>query len=129
MTINIFMVGRADPGARAEFTFVITRDELQPNTSLQAFADDQIKNYAKTLVDYRFVGKSRRTVNGADAVEYDLAWRSDTQTMYQRQVILQIDANKLIICTATASEFLDDARAAQVDAFLSSLAFRGARHA
>lgn len=122
MTINVFMVGDA---TSAEFTFVITRDVLPQGTDLQGFADAQLKTCAKTLGGYQFVGKRPRTIQALPALEYDFTWRSEQQTMYQRQLVLALGGAKLLVCTATARDFLDDGRVDQIEALLSSMKLRG----
>jgi hypothetical protein len=121
-SINIFSVGSEVAG---EFSFVITRDRIGPGVTLLEFAEGQLKQLSKAVNGITMVEQRQRSVADVVALEAEFIWKSDKGTMYQRQTYVPCaDRERVLILTATALDFIDDDRSAQIDALLDSFSFR-----
>jgi len=122
-SINIFSAGSAING---EFSYVMTRDRIGRGMTLVEFAEGQLKQLSKVVKDFKMVEQRQREVTHVVALEAEFIWKSDKGTMYQRQTYIpEPDGERVLILTATALDFIDDDRSAQIDALLDSFSFRG----
>jgi len=120
-SVNIFSVGTTAP---AEFSLVVTRDVLGSSISLKAFADAQLERLSQTLSRYVLLRQEGRVFGDKTAIDSEFTWISESRRIHQRQVLLQHDADRVLIFTATALDFLAADRSQQMDAILGGLEWR-----
>ncbi|KWK48498.1 hypothetical protein WT81_32320 [Burkholderia stagnalis] len=88
-TIHLFTVDAA--GASA-FTFVVSRAPMEPEDTVDTFAERLVKEMRKTLPRFELKRLEVREVDGETAREIDYRWVSDGTPLHQRQTVVMAPA-------------------------------------
>jgi hypothetical protein len=87
---------------------VITREKANAGEDLDAYANRQLVQNAKTVNKFKLLSHSRITLGGAPAVEIDFAWQHEVLglSLRQRHLIVQRGPFMLsIVLTATEEDY------------------------
>lgn len=116
-SVNVFAVGTSLPLA---LSFVISREEFDPQGDLATYAEERLDTVEHQLKDFKVIEKRQIEVAGSTALEAEFTWRGQAGLMYQRQTYVRA-GQQVLVFTATSRRELREEHRAQIDAVLSSL--------
>lgn len=100
-SVNIYV---SDMRTVPEFSFVVTRQRMEPGQDLKSYVNSQIRDLDKRMPDFHLIRLADRVLDGRAAVETEFTWRADDSGMHQIQVYLAQGAQALILTGTTKEE-------------------------
>jgi hypothetical protein len=119
-SVNIFTV--AQEGVN-RLSLVVTRDDPEPNDTLEAYAKRTLEGLGKALPEFKVIEQQSIEVNRASALVFDARFNSKQGPLFQRQALLFWEQRALSI-TASATFAHADTVRDQFSKFLASMRFR-----
>jgi hypothetical protein len=107
-SITVFAVP-PKPGQKVTANVVLTRDTLEGDGPIRAYADQQLVALAKGVESFTLHDRKECTVGGQPAAEVLFSWKSGTEVLQQRVVFVRVGGRTLVTFTATAhkNQFAD----------------------
>ncbi|WP_232457991.1 DcrB-related protein [Burkholderia ubonensis] len=84
-TMHLFTV---DAAGASGFTFVVSRAPMEPEDTVDTFAERLVKEMRKTLPRFELKRLEVREIDGEAAREIDYQWVSDGTQLHQRQTVV-----------------------------------------
>lgn len=99
-TVNMFL---APKGQSADFSLVVTREEVKPGQTLEGYVSEQAGKMTETFTAYRQLHRGDTTLGNQPAHEVEFLWEADGRPMHQHQTFVFARGMALTF-TATAPE-------------------------
>lgn len=101
-TVNTFVSGV--PG-KSQFNFTLSRDTSDPEETLEAYVDRQVRFLKNNIKGYRLVHQQICTLGHRhEGIEVYGTWKEGKQVIYQRQAAFIFSANTVVIFSATSGK-------------------------
>lgn len=99
-TVNMFL---APKGQSADFSLVVTREEINPSQTLREYVNEQSGKMTQTFAAYQQLRRNDTTLGGQSAHEIEFLWEAEGRLMHQHQTFVFARGMALTF-TATAPE-------------------------
>ncbi|TRW95911.1 DUF1795 domain-containing protein [Paracoccus sp. M683] len=116
-SINVVSSNLTGSGA----SFTITRDEMPWGMGFGEYVDDQGKQAAQALKDFKIHDRRELKVSDAPAVEMECSWVSKAGKMHQIITTVQGEGQKVLILTASVGGAMSENQKAEMRRIVSTL--------
>jgi len=123
-TINVFALRDDGP---SEWNLVVSRDELEPNESVEAYVARQLRLLSERVAGVTILAQARTTVDGEPAILVDFTWQTPEAKMHQRQVTVKVPGEgsaRVVVFTGTTKDTLPPKWEKMMNDVLADVRFR-----
>lgn len=121
-TINVVSSNPAGPGV----SLTITRDDMPWGMAFVEYVEDQAKQAAQALKDFRIDARRELSVNGAPAIELECHWVAKQGAIHQLITTVGAAGGKVLVLTASVGGEMSAAQQAEMRRIVSTLRLDGA---
>lgn len=115
-SINVIGSNISGPG----ITMTITRDDIPWGMAFIEYVDDQARQAAQALKDFKVVERRKLTVNGHDAVEVECRWVAKQGPIHQIITTVQ-NGQRALVLTASVGGKMSESQMAEMRRITSTL--------
>lgn len=115
-SINVIGSNISGPG----ITMTITRDDIPWGMAFIEYVDDQARQAAQALKDFKVVERRELTVNGHDAVEVECRWVAKQGPIHQIITTVQ-NGQRALVLTASVGGKMSESQMAEMRRITSTL--------
>lgn len=116
-TINVVSSNPAGPGV----SLTITRDDMPWGMAFPEYVEDQAKQAAQALKDFRIDARRELSVNGAPAIEIECRWTAKQGAIHQLITTVGAAGGKVLVLTASVGGEMSAAQQAEMRRIVSTL--------
>lgn len=115
-SINVIGSNISGPG----ITMTITRDDIPWGMAFIEYVDDQARQAAQALKDFKVVERRELTVNGHDAIEVECRWVAKQGPIHQIITTVQ-NGQRALVLTASVGGKMSESQMAEMRRITSTL--------
>ncbi|MBC9246832.1 DUF1795 domain-containing protein [Paracoccus sp. 11-3] len=115
-SINVIGSNISGPG----ITMTITRDDIPWGMAFAEYVDDQARQAAQALKDFKVVERRELTVNGHEAVEVECRWVAKQGPIHQIITTVQ-SGQRALVLTASVGGKMSNSQMAEMRRITSTL--------
>ncbi|MFJ4065892.1 DcrB-related protein [Pseudomonas sp. NPDC089996] len=101
-TVNIFVQPNSGP---THLNITVSRDDLLPEESLEAYVDRQVAQIGSKLRNYTLLGKRSASLSTSvplAGLQIDAYYLHDGRPVHQRQAAFEVAAGRILVFCATS---------------------------
>lgn len=121
-TINVVSSNPAGPGV----SLTITRDDMPWGMAFVEYVEDQAKQAAQALKDFRIDARRELAISGAPAIEIECRWTAKQGAIHQLITTVSAAGGKVLVLTASVGGEMSAAQQAEMRRIVSTLQLDGA---
>lgn len=116
-TINVVSSNPAGPGV----SLTITRDDMPWGMGFAEYVEDQAKQAAQALKDFRIDARRELSVNGVPAIEIECHWVAKQGPIHQLITTVSASGGRVLVLTASTGGEMSAAQQAEMRRIVSTL--------
>lgn len=121
-TINVVSSNPAGPGV----SLTITRDDMPWGMAFVEYVEDQAKQAAQALKDFRIDARRELAISGAPAIEIECHWVAKQGAIHQLITTVSAAGGKVLVLTASVGGEMSAAQQAEMRRIVLTLRLDGA---